>query len=212
MSLFKEFVLNDPPPGANVAVMAIPGTTMIGRHVVEKLMEITKAAEFIKCVPQFLPDVLLGEDDGRPYVPGIDIYKSTKGKPDLLMATSNFQIGLTPAPYSYWMAEYLVRKAKQVSSERVVVLDAAVKDHAGHLGTFYIASDSSSAKWAQGLKLRPLHPGKVMGLSPVIVATCRLYKVPAVGVISVMNDRSKPAAHVNRSFAALVRLIDLQVP
>ncbi|HYA21995.1 MAG TPA: PAC2 family protein [Thermoproteota archaeon] len=212
MSIFKEFVLNDPPPGPNIAVIAIPGTTMIGRHVVEKLMELTKATEFIKCVPQFLPDVLLGEDDGRPYVPGIDIYKSTKGKPDLLMATSNFQIGLTPAPYSYWMAEYLVRKAKQISSERIVVFDSTVKDRAGHLGTFYIASDSSSAKLAKDLKLHPIHPGKIPGLSPVIVATCRLYKIPAVGVISVMNDKSKPAAHINRSFAALVRLVDLQVP
>lgn len=212
MSLFKEFVLNDPPPSANVAVMGIPGMSMIGRHVMEKLMELTKAVEFVKCVPQFLPDMLLGEDDGKPYVPGIDLYKSAKGKPDLLMATSNFQVGLTPTPYSYWLAEYLVRKAQQTSSERMVVFDSVTKDHAEHPGTFYIASDRSSAKWAKGLKLRPLRPGRVAGLSPIIVATCRLYKIPAVGVISVMNDQSKPAAHVNKSFAALVRLIDLQVP
>jgi predicted ATP-grasp superfamily ATP-dependent carboligase len=212
MSLFKEFTLNDPPPGANVAVMAIPGLTMIGRHVMEKLMDLTKAVEFMKCVPQFLPDILLGEDDGRPYVPGIDLYKSTKGKPDLLLATSNFQIGLTPAPYSYWMAEYLVRKARQTSSEKVVTFDSMAKDHEGRPGTYYIASDRSSAKLAKSLKLRPLRPGRVKGLSPVIVATCRLCKVPAVGIISVMNDQSKPTAHVNRSFAALVRLIDLQLP
>jgi len=212
MSLFKEFTMNDPPPSSNVAVMAIPGATMVGRHVVEKLMDLTKAVEFAKCVPQFLPDLLLGEDDGRPYIPGIDFYRSTKGKPDLLLATSNFQIGLSPAPYSYWMAEYLVRKARQIASEKVVIFDSMASDHEERLGTFYIASDRTSAKSAQSLKMRPLRAGMVRGLSPLIVATCRLYKMPAVGIVSVMNAESKPTAHINRSFAALVRLIDLQIP
>jgi len=212
MSLFKEFVLSDPPSTPNVALVAVPGTLTLGRHVIDRVMDLTKAVEFSKCVPQFLPDVLLGEEDGRPYVPGIDLYKSTRGKPDLLIVTSNFQVGLSPSPHSYWLAEYIVRKVREASSERILVLDSVIKDQEGQTGIFYVANSKTSAKWAKSVGLRPLQLRRIGGLSSLVVPISRLYKLEALGVVSVIGDATKAASHVNRVFGALVRLIDLQVP
>jgi len=212
MSLFQEFVLNDPPTSPSVAVVAVPSSTTIGRQIMDKLMDLTKAVEFTKCVPQFLPDILLGEDDGKPYILGLDLYKSTRGKPSLLMVTSNFQVGLSPAPYSYWMAEYIVRKARQVNSSRLVVLDSVSREKAGRQGMFYIASDKHSAEWAKSIKLRPLPPGVVRGFSSLLVSACRLYKFQSLGIISALNDGARTTSFVNAGMSALVRSVDLQIP
>ncbi len=210
MSVFTEFPLGELPSPANVMLIGLPGVSVVGRRVVDKILEVTKSTELLKTVPHFLPDILIADEEGRPYLPGLDFYRSNKGDPTIVSVTSNFQIDLLPSPFSYWIAEYLVRKAKEFSCNKIAVLGTVLGKKTV---IFYLASGEAFSPSIESLNLTPLQHRSIEGISALVLPMSRFYKIPAIELaFQVTADGSAPPSLVNDGFSLLVRLLDLNIP
>jgi len=210
MSLFTEFQLGELPSPPNEMVVGLPGISIVNRRIIDRTLEATKSSELLKTVPHFLPDILIADDEGRPYLPGLEFYRSTKADPSIISVTSNFQLDLLPSPFSYWIAEYLVRKAKEFSCNRIAVLGTVPGNKTD---VFYAANGEELSLSATSLGLSPIPNRNVEGISTLLLPISRFYKIPAFELaLEVPMDGSVPASLINDGFGFLVRLLDLQIP
>lgn len=210
MSLFSEFPLGEAPLPPSSMLIGLPGISPIGRRIIDRVLQITKSSDFLKIVPHFLPDVLMVEDEGNPYVPGLELYRSNKGEPSVISVTSKFQIDLIPSPFSYWIAEYIVRKAKELSCNRIIALSAIVGKKPG---IFYASNKEELSYLAASVGLNPISSYYLEGLSSLVLPISKLYRIPSIMItFQVSASGSVNPSFVNDGFGYVIRLLDLKIP
>lgn len=204
--MFREFLLEEPVEKVRTLLVMLPNVSQITSRISERMVEIGKFTQYSKVIMHFLPDILLSDELGDGYLPGLELYKPSKSSElQLGIVTSKLQINQLPVPYSYWVAEYIVRKAKLLSSNFIITVSDF--DYIRPGVRFFASSKELAEKVAKDCEIRPVRKSYFYGISSLIVPVSKLYKINAVSLVSLITKETQPQV-LTYTFNSLLKLLE----
>jgi len=206
--LFEEFIMEEPIDKADIMLVTIPNVTQLVSQVTERIIEIGRFTQCSKIIASFLPDILLSDDLGRSYLPGLEVFKpKTAEEFKAVLVSSRLQINQLPIPYSYWLAEYLVRKAKNLSVKLVIT----ISDFSFIKPSVRFISNSRELSKNVELKcnIKPMKKFYLTGVSSLIVPISKIYGIKALSLFSLVSNEAQQNKLSSLTFEYLMRLLEL---
>ncbi|MEM0219357.1 MAG: hypothetical protein QW314_04170 [Thermoproteota archaeon] len=204
--MFREFLIEEPAERLRTLLVMIPNVSQVTSRISERMVEVGKFTQYSKVVMHFLPDILLSDELGDGYLPGLELYKPSKGSEvQLGIITSKLQINQLPVPYSYWLAEYIVRKAKALSSSFIITVSDF--DYIRPGVRFFASSRELAKNVMESCDIKPVRKSYFYGVSSLIVPVSKLYKINAVSLVSLITKETQPQVLIN-AFNSLLRLLE----
>jgi proteasome assembly chaperone (PAC2) family protein len=204
--MFREFLLEEPIEKVRALLVMLPNVSQITSRISERMIEVGKFTQYSKVVMHFLPDILLSDELGEGYLPGLEFYRPSKNSElQLGIVTSKLQINQLPVPYSYWTAEYIVRKARALSSNFIITVSDF--DYVRPDVRFFASSKELAEKISENCNIRPVKKSYFYGISSLIVPISKLYKINAVSLVSLVTKETQPQV-LTYAFNSLLRLLE----
>lgn len=204
--MFREFLLEEPAERIKTLLVMLPNVSQITSRISERMIEIGKLTQYSKVVMHFLPDILLSDEFGDGYLPGLELYRPSKSSElQLGIITSKLQINQLPVPYSYWTAEYIVRKAKALSSNFLITVSDF--DYVRPDVRFFASSKELAKKVEESCGIRPVQKSYFYGISSLIVPVSKLYKINAVSLVSLVTKETQSQV-LTYAFNSLLKLLE----
>lgn len=204
--MFREFFLEEPPDKAKILLVMLPNISQTTSRISDRMIEAGRFSQYSKIVMYFLPDVLLSDELGEGYLPGLELYKPSKSSElQLGIITSKLQINQLPVPYSYWVAEYIVRKAKKLSSNFIITVSDFEFIKPGV--RFFASSKELAKKVTENCDIKPVKRSYFYGISSLMIPISKLYKINAVSLVSLISKEAQPQV-LTSTFNSLLRLFE----
>ncbi|MGB9759088.1 MAG: hypothetical protein ACP5KW_05715 [Thermoproteota archaeon] len=204
--MFREFLLEEPVEKVRTLLVTLPNVSQITSRISERMIEVGKFTQYSKVIMHFLPDILLSDELGDGYLPGLELYRPSKNSElQLGMVTSKLQINQLPVPYSYWTAEYIVRKARALSSNFIITVSDF--DYVRPDVRFFASSKELAEKIAESCNIRPVRKSYFYGISSLIVPISKFYKINAVSLVSLVTKETQSQV-LTYAFNSLLRLLE----